>query len=248
MPEHYSLEEFRHRRFGYRPGQHVAFFGRTQYAGKTTFAFALLDAIASSELPATVFCMKTQDRVVSALTRKLGLIETPSWPPRKHLGNWRPRGHTLWPPQSLTDPAADAARMSAEFGRALLWHQRHTPGVVFADELQGLLAELELRARLRAIITRAGGAGLGLWYANQKASGVREAPMDGYFLNSPTWTFMAKDPDENNLDRYSGISAGIPARDIEREVLKLEQYSWLGIQRDYPAWCVIDSYDPAWKT
>lgn len=246
MPEHYDLEEFRTRRFGYQPGQGVAFMGRTQYAGKTTLAFALMDAVASPDLPATVFCMKSRDRVVSALTRRLEFIETPSWPPKKKLGNWRPRGHTLWPRQTLDDVDRDSAWMTRQFNAALLWYQKHPPGIVFADELQGLLAELELRKRLRAVITRGGVAGLGLWWANQKASGVREAPLDGYFLNSPVWTFMAKDPDERNLDRYSAISAGIPPEEIHRQVLKLDRFSWLGIQRDLPAWCVIDAYDPAW--
>lgn len=247
MPEHYALDEFRHRRFPYKRGQHVGFLGRTQFAGKTTLAAALLDSVASPELPATIFCMKSQDRVVSALTRKLGFEETPTWPPRRRLRNWHPRGHTLWPRQSLTDVAADQRHMTAQFDQALLWHQKHTPGIVFADELQGLLVELQLRARLRAVITRAGGAGLGLWWANQKGSGTRDAPIDGYFLNSIAWAFMSKDPVEQNIERYSQISAGIPARDIYRETLKLDPYSWLAVYSPAPWWCVVDAYDPEWN-
>jgi hypothetical protein len=249
VPEHYDLDRFRHNVFapGYRRGQHMFFMGRTQFAGKTTMAFALLDAVTEPDFPGTVFCMKTQDRVVSALTRRLGYIETPHWPPPRKLSNWHPRGHTLWPPQALKNPEADEARLEREFDAALLWHQRHVPGIVFADELQGLVALKKLRARLRAVVTRAGGAGLGLWYANQKATGIREAPIDGYFKNSPTWTLMARDPDERNLDAYSDISAGIPAKSIHEQVLKLDRNSWLAINRDGPYWCVVDAYDPAWK-
>lgn len=248
MPEHYDLDRFRHNIFApnYRRGQHVFLMGRTQFAGKTTMAFALLDAVTSPELPGTVFCMKTQDRVVSALTRRLGYIETATWPPARRLSNWHPRGHTLWPRQGLKDPDADEARLEREFDASLLWHQKHTPGIVFADELQGLNGLKKVRKRLRAVVTRAGGAGLGLMYANQKASGTRDIPIDGYFKNSATWTFMARDPDENNLQAYSDISAGIPAKSIEEQVLKLDRNSWLAINRDGPYWCVVDAYDSKW--
>lgn len=254
MPEHYDLDRFRHNIFApdylkavaRGDGKHVFFMGRTRYAGKTTTAFALLDAVTSPELPGTVFCMKSKDRVVSALTRRLGYIETPTWPPRRQLTNWHPRGHTLWPPQGLKDPDADDDRLEREFNAALLWHQKHSPGIVFADELQGLNGLKKVRSRLRAVVTRGGGAGLGLWYANQKASGTREIPIDGYFKNSATWTFMAKDPDDSNLQAYSDISAGIPAKYIQEQVLKLDRNSWLAINRDGPYWCVVDAYDPRW--
>jgi hypothetical protein len=106
VPEHYALDEFKAKRFGYGSGQHAAFFGPTQLAGKTTLGFALLDSVASPEMPATVLCMKHRDRTVATWTKRLEFRETPSWPPKplvKEMFGNRPRGYTLWPPQTLTN-------------------------------------------------------------------------------------------------------------------------------------------------
>jgi hypothetical protein len=249
MPEHYALDEFRAKRFAYRPGHHVAFFGPTQIAGKTTTGFALLDGVASAELPATVLCMKHRDRTVAKFTRRLGFRETPQWPPKpllKEMGPWghKPRGYTLWPRQSLTDVEADNARLAAEFRRALVHNRLHTPSVTFADEIYGLMAELELRKLLTAVITRDSGAGHGLWYATQKPSGTQGISMPGFLFNSAEHMFLARDGDERNRARYGEIACGISPSSIEREVLKLEPFSWLYLQRTGPHWAVIDAYDP----
>jgi hypothetical protein len=120
VPEHFDLETFRRRKFHYRDGHHVAFFGPTQIAGKTTLSFALQDVVVSDARPSTVLCMKHQDRVISAWTGRLGYREVPAWPPVRKIGELppfgrKPRGYTLWPPQSLVDVEADNARLEREF-------------------------------------------------------------------------------------------------------------------------------------
>lgn len=249
MPEHYALDEFKAKRFGYAAGHHLALFGPTQIAGKSTTAFSLLDAVASEDLPATVLCMKHRDRTVARFTQRLGFRETPAWPPKpllKEMGPWgtRPRGYTLWPRQSLTNVEADNAHLSAEFEKALVHNRLHVPSITFADEIYGLMAELELRKLLTAIVTRDSGAQHGLWYATQKPSGTQGVSIPGFFFNSAEHMFLANDGDERNRSRYSEIACGISPASIEREVLRLEPYSWLYLRRTGPHWAVIDAYDP----
>jgi len=244
--QHFGIEEFRTRRFGYRPGEHVAFFGPTQQAGKTTMAYALLERVTSPELRATTLCMKHRDRVVAAWTRRLGFVETPSWPPKTKLGNRHPPGHTLWPRQSLTDIDADNALLEREFRKAIIFNRGHIPSITHANELYGLLAELGLRKLLTAVITRDSVAGHGLWYETQKPSGTQGVSVPGFFFNSAAWMFLSNDGDERNRARYAEISCGISPAAIDREVLRLDPYSWLCIHRGSPpSWCVIDAYDPS---
>lgn len=248
MPEHYDLEHFRSRVFDYDPGHHVAFFGPTQQAGKTTTAFQLLDPVLD-EIPATVLCMKHRDRTVAHWTQELGLREVPSWPPLPKLseirafGGSKPRGYTLWPPQTLTNVEADNARLEREFRAAIVANRGNVPSITFADELYGLVAELNLRALLTAVVTRDSGAGHGLWYASQKPSGTQGNSIPGFFFNSAEHMFLSKDGEERNRRRYGEIACGISEAEIERQTLALDPFSWLYIRRTGPQWCVVDAYD-----
>lgn len=249
VPEHYALDEFKARRFDYQAGHHVAFFGPTQIAGKTTTGFSLLDSVVTPDMPATVLCMKHRDRTVARFTRRLGFREIPEWPPKplfKEMEPFgqKPRGYTLWPKQSLSNVEADNTHLAAEFQKAIVHNRLHVPSITFADELYGLMAELELRKLLTAIITRDSGADHGLWYATQKPSGTQAVSMPGFVFNSAEHMFLAKDGDERNRARYGEISCGISPSSIDREVLKLEPFSWLYIRRSGPHWAVIDAYSP----
>lgn len=248
MPEHFALDEFTRRRFGYRAGHHVAAYGPTQQAGKSTLLFALLDSVASEDLPATVLVMKHRDRTVATFTKRMGFRETPEWPPKPKLGEMfgnKPRGYTLWPPQTLSNVEADNARLAGEFQKAITHNRLHTPSITFADELYGLMAELELRKLLTAIMTRDSGAGHGMWWATQKPSGTQAVSMPGFVFNSAEHTFISRDGDERNRARYGEIACGISPASIEREALRLEPYSWLYIRRSGPSWAVIDAYSPS---
>lgn len=250
MPEHYDLETFRTRHFDYRPGHHVGVFGPTQISGKSTLSFALLEAVQrlQPDITATTLVMKHRDRVVGHWTRRLGLRETPSWPPVRKFSDLPPFGHrppgwTLWPPQSLTDVDADNERLEREFTKAITWNRGNTPSITFADELYGLLAELNLRKLLTAVVTRDSVAGHGLWYATQKPSGTQGISIPGFFFNSAEHMFLARDGEERNRKRYGEIACGINPADIERETLKLDPYSWLYIRRSGPQWAIVDAYD-----
>jgi hypothetical protein len=242
MPDHYALDEFTGKRFDYRPGHHVASFGPTQIAGKTTLGFALLSTV-DPEIRKTVLCMKHSDRVVAGWTRRLGYQETPLWPPRRALSNWDPPGYTVWPKQSLTRPEDDNVHLGRQFNAAITYNRTHTPSITFADEIYGLIAELQMRTLLTAVVTRDSGAGHGLWYASQKPSGTQGISLPGFLFNSAEHMFLSKDGEERNRLRYGEISCGIDPKSIERETLRLDPYSWLYIRRSGPQWAVIDAYD-----
>ena len=210
--------------------------------------------------------MKHKDRTISRFTRELGFRETPSWPPvtklseLRILGGHRPRGHTLWPPQTLTDVRRDNLRLQAEFGRAITWNRKHTPSITHANELYGLLAELGtdikisnlrtipgLRRLLIAVVTRDSVAGHGLWYETQKPSGTQGVSIPGFFFNSAEHMFLSRDGEERNRRRYGEIACGIDPREIERETLRLPPYGWLYIRRTGPQWAVIEAYDERLK-
>jgi hypothetical protein len=248
MPEHFGLQHFRTRIFDYRPGHHAAFFGPTQIAGKSTLALALLEVVSHQlGIPATALVMKHSDRTVAGWTERLQFRETPSWPPARRWRDvfHRPPGYTLWPPQTLFDEHADNARLRREFRAAITHNRTHTPSITFADELYGLVAELNLRELLTAVVTRDSGAGHGLWYATQKPSGTQGNSIPGFFFNSAEHMFLSKDGEARNRRRYAEIACGIPAEAIERETLALGKYSWLYIRRSGPEWAVVDAYDPS---
>lgn len=259
MPEHYDLETFR-RHFDWKPRHHVAAFGPTGLAGKSTLLLQLLGGIASEEIRPTVLVMKHRDRVVSRLTGQMGFRETPSWPPDRRLrevpalGGTPPRGYVLWPPQTLTDVDADNLRLAREFTTAITHNRKHTPSVTFADELYGLLAELNrpkdgypMRQLLTAVVTRDSIAEHSLWYAAQKPSGTQGISIPGFFFSSAEHMFFSKDGEERNRRRYGEIACGINDSEIERQTLNLDPFSWLYIRRTGPQWAIVDAYDERLK-
>lgn len=249
MPDRFDLETFRTRHFDYRDGHHVAFFGPTQQAGKTTTAYQLLDAVVSPDRPTVTLCMKHRDRVISHWSKELGFREVPHWPPDRKLseipalGGTKPRGYTLWPPQTLTDVGKDNSRLEAEFRAAIAHNRGHVPSITHANELYGLLAELNLRQLLTAVVTRDSVAGHGLWYESQKPSGTQGISIPGFFFNSAEHMFLGKDGEERNRRRYGEIGCGISDSEIERQTLKLDPFSWLYIRRTGPQWAIVDAYD-----
>lgn len=264
MPDHIDIERFRTRHFNYKPGHHIAFFGPTQQAGKSTLSFALQESVIKiwcPEIKPIVLCMKHRDRVVAHWTRRLGYRETPAWPPEPKFGELppfgtKPPGYTHWPRQTLIDPVGDNELLQRQFARSVTHNRKETPSITNANELYGLLAELSkekdragrpmvpMRTLLTAVVTRDSVAGHGLWYESQKPSGTQGVSMPGFFFNSAEHMFLSKDGEERNRARYGEIACGINPREIERQVLRLEPYSWLYIRRTGPEWAVIDAYSP----
>ena len=221
---------FIRRRWNYRRGQHVTGIAPTQ-DGKTTLFFQLLQQTARPDLPAVVLVMKPRDPVPAAWTRHLGFIEVPSWPPRNRRP-WEkpPPGYTLWPPHSFI-VTIDNKRMTEEFTKAIRWAYQRGNCIVFADEVYGLLAELDdLDDDLIALWSRGGGMGTGLWAATQRPAGSAGHGIPGFMYSNTQHLFFARDPDARSRQRYGEIG-GVDPQLIARGVLSLRKYEFLYINK-----------------
>jgi hypothetical protein len=239
-----SRGAFIKRRFRYKAGEHLSMIAPSQ-DGKTTLAFQLLEHTARPSLSATVLVMKPRDAVPAAWTRHLGYVEVKSWPPPKKLP-WKekPSGYTLWPPHTF-NVEADNERLSEEFKKALQDRYSKGDNIVFADEVYGMVAELDgLTPQLIAHWSRGSGMGAGLWTATQRPAGSQGHGVPGFMYSNATHLFFSKDPDAKSRQRYGEIG-GVDPQLIAATVLKLRKYQFLyihkGDERGGPYMCIIDA-------
>lgn len=221
---------FRTRRFAYRAGEHVAFIGPTQ-DGKTTLAFQLLETTAKPTLPATVLVMKPRDPVPAAWTRHLGYVETPTWPPRpRRPWESRPGGYTLWPKHSF-NVEEDNAHLSREFERAIRDSYAKGNCILFADEVYGILAELDgLEDDLIAMWSRGGGMGTGLWASTQRPAGSAGHGVPGFMYSNSQHLFLGRDPDARSRQRYGEIG-GTDPKLLAAATLALRKYEFIYVNK-----------------
>jgi hypothetical protein len=215
----------------YTPGGQVAFVAPSQ-DGKTTLAFQMLLYTATPELPVLVLVMKPRDATPAAWSAHLGLIEVPTWdggPPRKRWGQPDPVGWTLWPPHTFVI-AIDNANLAAQFRAALEWAYAHGDCIVFADEVYGMVAELDLTPQLIALWSRGSGMGAGLWTATQRPSGSQGKGVPGFMYSNAHDLFLARDPDALSRRRYGEIG-GVDPKLVEAIVMTLRRHEFLWISR-----------------
>jgi len=218
----------------YKPGEHVTFLAPTQ-AGKTTLAFDLLGVTATKNLPVTVLVMKPRDSVVRGFVDRYKKShdwkEVKQWPPMirgKHAG------YVLWP-RFQFDPKKDNPKQKGMFRKAILDTYGKGNGIVFGDELYGLVQELELDDELIALWSRGAGMGAGLWGASQKPSHI---PLWAY--SQVEHLFLSHDPDKRARLRYDEIG-GINPRVVESHVMQLQKHEWLYIRRTGPEAAIIQA-------
>jgi hypothetical protein len=238
----FSREEFLTERWNYRPGEHVSLIAPTQN-GKTTTMFDLLKHTDTSwcTVPPVMLVAKPQDPVVSAGLAELEYKETNSWPPRKGWFSEKPEGYGLWPPHLKdVESATNNAHLAAKFKPAIreLFWKGNT--ISIGDEVYHLCAVLGLSEELTQHWTQGAGMGSGLWTATQKPSGTHQGSIPSFMYNSPTHTFLGKDPDERNRKRFGEIG-GVDPKILSNAVMGLQKYEWLYLHRDGPTLCIIEA-------
>lgn len=224
----YYRREFLENYWHYKPGQHVAFIAPTQ-DGKTTLAFQLM--MYTPHIRPLVFVMKPRDATPAAWSRALGFQEVPAWPPPPRWP-WQkePPGYTLWPPHAFIAEVDDAT-LSREFRKALDWSYQQGDCIVFADEIYGMVAELDgLTRPLIALWTRGSGMGAGVWAATQRPAGSQGKGVPGHMYSNSQHLFLSRDPDEASRKRYGEIG-GVDRRLVEAAVMKLRKYEFLYINK-----------------
>lgn len=236
--------EFFKRRWRYKAGEPVAIIAPMQ-DGKTTLGYQLLQVTAKPSLPAVVLVMKPRDATPAAWTRHLGYAELPIWPPKEQMP-WKekPSGWTLWPRHTFV-VEVDNAHLSEQFAKALQWAYKRGNCIVFADEVYGLIAELDgLQDSLIALWSRGGGMGCGLWAATQRPAGSAGHGVPGFMYSNSTHLFFGKDPDKRSRQRYGEIG-GVDAQLLEAIVMSLRKYEFAYVHRGDakggPYICVIEA-------
>lgn len=237
----FGREEFLKERWNYKPGEHVSLITATQN-GKTTMVLDLLTHTDTSwtTIPPTILVVKPSDPVVAEGLDRLGYTETATWPPPKRWFSDRPAGYGLWP-RHLKDVEPDVnnahlAKITNRSMQDLFWRGNT---VTVADEVYGLCV-LNMQPMLTRHWTQGAGMGSALWTATQKPSGTMQASVPGFLYNSPTHTFLGREPDERNRRRFGEIG-GIDTRMVSETVRGLRRFEWLYIHRDGPMMCIIEA-------
>jgi hypothetical protein len=239
----FSRAEFLASYWNYRPGEHVSLIGPTQQAGKTRMLFDLLGATDWSwcSVPPTVLVAKPRDSTVAAGTGRLGWEVTSRWPPRKKVFSAQPPGYAMWP-KHLKDATVEQnnAHLRTAFEPAIQDHFWKGNSLIVADEVYYLSSVLGMDDLLIRHWTQGMGMGAGLWSATQRPSGTSGKPIPGFMYNSATHTFLARDPDKRNRQRFAEIG-GVDPELIEYTTMNLAPFQFLYIHRAGPYMAIVEA-------
>jgi hypothetical protein len=181
--------------FDYEPGEHLGAFEPTQQ-GKTHLLWQLLDSAMRQhpELRVVTLMPKSRDPATRRWAEQLGLQVIDAWPPPGRLPfQARPRGYVLWP----RHPAGILrAGLDGQFTRG--------GGITVADDMHEL-ALIGLNPEIEEHLTAGAGGGAGLWVANQKTSGTREAGVSTFAYSAPTHILLGHEPIGENRRRFADI-------------------------------------------
>lgn len=233
-------EEFASTRFDYKAGQHVVFAGPTT-KGKTTFAFVLLEYVATPQLPAYVAISKPKDPATEKGGARLGFRRVTNWPvPRtvKEVFGEKPAGYLIWPKfGDIDNDPANTARIT----RALL-KERYTAGV---KNQQGILVlddtvikskVLGLDTEMVTILTMAAAMGIGMWAFVQKPTDAGSTAI--WSFSQSEHVFITYDGDAGTYKRYSEIG-GVSPKFIAEAVRCLRPYEFLYFKRTENYLCIV---------
>lgn len=175
--------------------------------------------------------MKPRDPTPAAWAKHLGYPEAPTWPPRaRYPWEENPAGYVHWPRHTFHVPT-DNAHLSAEFEKSIRAAYQRGNCIVFADEVYGMVAELDgLEDDLIAVWSRGGGMGTGLWTATQRPAGSQGHGVPGHMYSNTTHLFLARDPDARSRQRYGEIG-GVNPRLISEAVLKLRRFEFVYVRK-----------------
>jgi len=232
--ETYDRQTFYHDIWDYAPGEHVTILAPTG-GGKTQIAYELLGYTAKPTLQAVVLVMKPRDDTVDKFTKRYKFKVVRDWPPpRLRILEGKPPGYVLWP-KEYGDPAADDARHTTIFSRAIRDLYRKGNKITFADETYSLEKEMGLSRDLVRVWTKGRSMGDGLWAASQRPAWISQWAYQAHHL------FLANDPDQRTQERYGDIGAGFDPRMIIEILNGMQRFQFLYINRDDRSMCIVDA-------
>jgi len=239
----FGREEFLRERWHYGRGEHVSIMGPTQIAGKTRLMFDLLGATDTSwcRVPPVVLVAKPRDKTVGPAIAKLGYRETDRWPPGKGWFVEDPPGYAYWPKHLVNASSEDNDAHIANKFRPVV-HKLFWGGdsILVADELYHLLAVLKLYGDVNRHLTQGHGMGSGIWFGTQRPAGTHQGSLPGFVFNSPTHTFLARDPVEANRKTFSEIG-GVDPKIVAEATYTMPPFTFFYIHRNGPRMCVVEA-------
>lgn len=209
----FDRDEFVGHRWDWNRGEHVYWCEPTQQ-GKSFLANQVIQrTLPDHEGIRFVSLMpKPRDPATSEWMPRIGLKETPSWPPPRWPWQGKPPGYVLWPKHlknaTPKDNRAHIAGIMRTCLRDMYWGGN---SITFMDDAHIGAVLCGLNPELEEHLTAGGGMGASLWLANQKPSGSQATgSLTTFAYSAPTHLFFGHDPDERNLRRLSEIGGVNP--------------------------------------
>jgi hypothetical protein len=229
VPAEITRAEFLDEYWTYRPGQHVLFVAPTG-AGKSYLAWQLIESAMEQNpnLRFVSFMPKQQDATTKINANRLGLKETPVWPPKKKgLFEEKPNGYVLWPPHAFGPGIRTADRHAAigsELQSGLESQLVQGKSISFIDDAHSAATFFDLNGLIEETLVNGRAGGSGLWLATQKPSGTDRGHLSTYAYSSGSHMFFSKDNDHRNLNRVSEIGAGLDSDEVKEWVRNLRVF------------------------
>jgi hypothetical protein len=203
-----SRSEFLDSYWSYSPGEHVAIIEPTG-GGKTHLAYQLLGKSMEQQPHLSVVSLMPKPRDPSTVewAGRLGLRETPVWPPRPRLFQGKPAGHVLWPPHPMDAPPARRRQVVGDMLRRGLDDQyKRGSSITLLDDAHSAATMMGLNEYLEEILVNGRAGGAAAWVPLQKPSGsIASGSVTSFVYSSPVHMFLGRDTDERNLKRLGEI-------------------------------------------
>lgn len=207
----------------WRPGQHVIAVAPTG-GGKSHLLYSLMERSMERypDVSYVSLMPKPADPGVDEWAERLGLRETPVWPPRKRLLGGKPAGHILWPPHALGLPPDDRReKVGAVLRDGLDDQYKRGNSVTFVDDATSSAGLLGLNTYIEEMLCNGRAGGASAWLAAQKPAGTRtSAGVTTLVWGNATHLFLGKTPSDADVERYTEI-AGLNPKVVENAVRNL---------------------------
>jgi hypothetical protein len=247
LPVEIGREDFINEFWQYDPGQHVLIVAPTG-GGKSHLAWQLLgESIRQNpNLLPVVYMPKPQDPTTVANAARLGLKETPTWPPkRRGIFEDDPMGYVLWPKHPHgpgVDTTARREVVGAQLRKGFEAQYWRGDSISFVDDAHSSASMMGLNPMIEEMVTNGRSGGAGVWMATQKPSGsLVSGGLTTFAYSNAHHLFFGKDYEDRNLKRIGEIG-GVDSKQFESWVRGLR--TWRINGNTVTEWLYFDKSGP----